>query len=87
MIAIIILAAAIVASILAGAVALVRAGIAREESDNSLRGEPPTLAAALTRRVVGLYVRMPEDAAQADSVNDQNDAGHGHCPPPIDPGR
>ena len=33
-------------------------GIAREESDNSLRGKPATLAAALTRRMVGFYVRM-----------------------------
>jgi len=39
--------------------AMLRAGIAREESDNSLSGAPATLASALTRRTVGLYVRMP----------------------------
>ena len=69
MIAIIIVAVVSFASVLAGVVALLRSGIAREEIDNSLRGEPPTLAAALTRRVVGLYVHMPQSAVQADHSN------------------
>ena len=74
MIAIIIVAVVFSASVLAGAVALLRSGIAREEIDNSLRGEPATLAAALTRRVVGLYVHMPQSAAQADHTSDRTDA-------------
>jgi hypothetical protein len=79
----IMLAAVAVASLLIALVALLRAGIVREDSEHTLRGEPPTLAAALTRRVVGLYVRMPKHAAQADPAGDQTDAGPGRCPPPI----
>jgi hypothetical protein len=74
MIAIIIVAVVSFASVLAGVVALLRSGIAREEIDTSLRGEPPTLAAALTRRVVGLYVHMPQGAAQVDHTSDRTDA-------------
>ena len=83
----IILAAVVLASVLIAIVALVRAGIVREDSDYTLRGKPPTLAAALTRRIVGLYVRMPEDATQAHPTNDQTDTGQGYCPPPIGSGR
>lgn len=60
-----IVAAMLVASVVAG-VAFVRAGIAREESASSLLGEPPTRASAVTRRVLGLYVRTPGDATQTD---------------------
>lgn len=49
-----------------GVVALVRAGVAREESDRSLLADPPTRAAAITRRAVGLYVRTPELSAQPE---------------------
>jgi hypothetical protein len=55
-----VLAAMIVIGIPVGAVVLFRAGIAREESDSSLLGEPRTLASAVTRRVIGLYVRAPK---------------------------
>ncbi len=65
MIIIAVLAAMLAASVMA-AVAFVRAGIAREESDSSLLGEPRTRASAVTRRVLGLYVRSPEQATQAD---------------------
>lgn len=81
MIAIIILAGAILASVVAGVIALVRVGIAREESDNSLRGKPATRSAALTRRLVGLCVRMPQNVTQADQAADQTDAGQGQRPP------
>ena len=82
-----ILATVVLAGVLIAIVALLRAGIAREDSEYSLRGEPPTLAAALTRRIVGLYASMPKDAAQADPANDRTDTGQGHCPPPIGPAR
>ena len=61
-----ILVAALFGILTAGVVALVRAGIAREESDRSLLCDPPTRAAAVARRVVGLYVRTPELATQSD---------------------
>lgn len=61
-----ILVAALFSSVTAGLVALVRAGIAREESDCSVLGEPSTRAAAVTRRVVGLYVRAPQVATRAE---------------------
>jgi hypothetical protein len=61
-----ILGAIIAASLIAG-VAFIRAGIAREESATSLLGKPPTRASAVTRRVIGLYVRTPEDATQTDN--------------------
>jgi hypothetical protein len=62
------------------AVAMLRAGIAREESDKSLRGAPETLASTLTRRMVGLYVRMPPRPGArttgADDTSDQKRSGH-----------
>jgi hypothetical protein len=59
MITIAILTAVFGIGLIAGLVALVRVGIAREEHDRSLLDQPPTLAVALTRRIVGLYVRTP----------------------------
>ena len=53
MIIITVLTAAIVGAVSVGVVLLVRAGIAREESDHSLLGEPSTRVAAAARRVVG----------------------------------
>lgn len=64
MIVIAILCAAIVAAFIAGAVVFLRVGIGREESDHSLLGVPATRAAALTRRIVGLYVRTPQDVIE-----------------------
>jgi hypothetical protein len=83
----IILACVVLASILIAFVALLRAGIAREDSDYTLRGEPPTLAAALTRRIVGLHVRMPQDTSQPGPSNDQTGTSPDRCPPPIGSGR
>ncbi len=42
------------AAALAGAILMLRAGIAREESDKSLLGRPTTRASAVTRWIVDL---------------------------------
>ena len=65
MITVAIVAGAFIAGVVVSTIALLRAGIAREESGRSLRDEPPTRASAVTRRMVGLYVQMPRDS-QAD---------------------
>ena len=44
------------------ALASLRAGIPREDSARSIKGEPATPSPAVTRRVVGLHVRMPQPA-------------------------
>lgn len=59
---IVIVASAFLTGLVAGVVALLRAGIRREESLHSLLGCAPTASTAATRRVVGLYVRSPEKA-------------------------
>ena len=87
MIAITVIAVATMAGVLAGVVALVRASIASEESGNSLRGEPPTLAAALTRRIVGLYVRLPERGGHDEHEADRLHARRDQYPPAIGSGR
>jgi hypothetical protein len=69
-----ILAVALVTSVIAGAIALLRAGIGREESERSFLAEPPTLAAAVTRRVVGLYVRTPQRLAPDEQAADPGEA-------------
>ena len=87
MIAITVIAVATIAGALACVAAVVRTSIAREESGNSLRGEPPTLATALTRRIVGLYVRLPERGGHGEHEADRPDAGRDQCPPAIGSGR
>lgn len=62
MIIIAILAIAFVAGAMAGIAALLRLGIARDDSRRSLRSYPETRAAAATRRVLGLYASMPPSA-------------------------
>lgn len=59
MIAIVILPAAFIIGVLVGMAALLRFGIAREESRRSLRGNPGTRSAAATRQVLGLYASPP----------------------------
>jgi hypothetical protein len=66
MITVAIAVVAFIAGAVASAIALVRAGIAREESENSLRNGPPNRTSAATRRMVGLYVRTPK----SDSADD-----------------
>lgn len=61
--------------LIAGLVALVQVGIAREEHDRSLLDEPSTLTAALTRRIVGLYVRTPRRIAVVDESASPAEAG------------
>ena len=81
MIIITVLAAVLLASLTAGALALLRASIAREDSASSLLGEPRTRATAWTRRVVGVYVRTPWHVREPDAVADGTEEGHGHRPP------
>lgn len=81
MITIVIAASAFLAGAIAGVIALLRAGIAREESDHSLLGDPATRATAATRRVVGLYVRTPRQAVEADRCTGQRPAWPAHRPP------
>jgi uncharacterized membrane protein len=68
MITIVILVATFIVGAIAGIIVLLRLGIAHEESDKSLPGEPATRAAAATRRVVGWYGTMPRIVSQADRV-------------------
>jgi hypothetical protein len=79
-----ILVTALVASVIAGVIALLRVGIGREESDQSFLGEPPTRAAAVTRCVVGLYVRTPQRLAHDDQ---SADPAHAERPPTARTGR
>jgi hypothetical protein len=65
MIVIAILCTAFTAAFIASGVVYLRVGIGREESEHSLRGEPATRAATLTRHIVGLYVRTPQNVTEA----------------------
>ena len=65
MITIAILAAALVTSVMAGAIVLLRVGIGREESEECLFDEPPTRTAAVTpprRRPVRAHARAGHSA-------------------------
>ncbi len=64
---------AFIAGVLVSAIALLRSGIAREESGRSLRCGPPNRASAVTRRMAGLYVQMPRDP-EADDRAEFTDA-------------
>ena len=55
MITIAIVTTTLLAAVLAGAILMLRAGIAREESDMSLLGQPATRASAVTRWIVDLH--------------------------------
>lgn len=61
-------AGVVLAILMAGIIALFRAGIAREETDHSLLGAPPTRTAWMTRRVVGLYVRAPRHVIESHDL-------------------
>lgn len=60
MITIAILIATFLAGAITGAIVLLRTGITREESDNSLFSAPRTRASAVTRRIVDLKTEAPE---------------------------
>jgi hypothetical protein len=66
MIITVILIAALPTSAAIIAIVLLRAGIVREDSDYSIKGQPATRASAITRCVVGLYVRTPSQGGDAN---------------------
>ena len=68
MIAIAIAVAAFVLGLAFTVVVMLRAGIAREEADRSLLADPATASAKVTRCLVGLYVRTPERAIDAEEA-------------------
>jgi hypothetical protein len=82
MIAIAIAASAVVLGLAFAVIAMLRAGIAREEADRSLLADPATASAKVTRRLVGLYVRAPERVTAADRRPDSDGPGSAHKPPP-----
>jgi hypothetical protein len=55
--------------------AIVVVGIRRESSAAELSSRAPSLLAGLTRRIVGVYVRRPDQSADADR-SDTCLAGH-----------
>jgi hypothetical protein len=70
--AIILMGLALIAIVALILLAMLRAGIRRQERCRCLTCQPPSLAAALTRRLLGLYVRRPFPGAchhtQADAT-------------------
>ena len=81
MIAMAIAVAAITAVLAVAVIALLRAGIAREESDHSLLASPRTRSALVTRRMVGLYVRTPDRVADAGRFGGQEAISPAQQPP------
>jgi hypothetical protein len=69
MITIVILIAVVPAVAVTSIVVLLRVGIGREDADRSLRGAPSTRASVMTRRMVGLYVRMPQPPGDDGAVD------------------
>lgn len=55
MLIVLILVGAVVSVSLVGVVAVVQIGVAREESERSLRFQPATRTSAMTRRIVGAH--------------------------------
>ena len=72
--------AAFVAGAMAGVIGFLRAGIVREERDQSLLDLPTTRASVITRRLVGLHVRSPRYVIAADEETapslEHRPAGH-----------
>ena len=87
MITIAIVAATLVGGVIAGVIVLLRVGIGRESYDESFLDEPQTRATAVTRRVIGLYVRTPQCRTQADDATDRTNPGQAQRPPTARPGR
>ena len=86
MITIAIVVAALALGLAVAVIAMLQAGISREEADRSLLADPTTAAARVTRRLVGLYVRTPERLPEADHHPDPDGPGSA-CKPPARPGR
>ena len=66
-----IIAAAFLVGSITTVIALLRVGIAREESGQSILDRPPTRSAAATRSIVGLHVRAPRHVTQPDHAADR----------------
>jgi len=64
---------ALIAFIAAALLAIVRAGIRRQERCRCLPCQPPTLAAAITRRLVGMQVQRPFPGACHDHRSHEPD--------------
>ncbi len=75
MITITIIASMVLAILAAVVLAFLRASIRREVSASSLRGEPPTRAASVTRRVLGLYAQAPQRVAEPGHAGERADTG------------
>ncbi|MGI8451413.1 MAG: hypothetical protein ACR2MP_30360 [Streptosporangiaceae bacterium] len=58
---------------MAAVIVFLRAGIVREERDQSLLDLPATQASAITRRLVGLHVRSPRYAIETGNPADQDE--------------
>jgi hypothetical protein len=86
MIAIAVATAAVVLGLAFAVIAMLQAGIAREEADRSLLADPATASAKVTRCLVGLYVRTPERVTGADGHPDSDGPGSA-CKPPARPNR
>jgi hypothetical protein len=63
MIVIAILAVTFFAGAIFGVLAVLRLGAGRDDQDGRLPGTPPTLTAAASRRLTGLWVNVPQDGA------------------------
>jgi hypothetical protein len=63
MIVIAILTVTFFAGAIFGALAVLQLGAGRDDQDGRLPGTPPTLAAAASRRLTGLWVNVPQDGA------------------------
>jgi hypothetical protein len=81
MITVAIVAAASALGLAIAVIGVLQAGIAREEADHSLLGDPATRAASVTRRMVGLYVRTPDQLADPGHCDYQHATRSGQRPP------
>ena len=63
MIVIAILAVTFFAGTLFGALIVLRLGAGPDDQNGRLPGAPPTLAAAASRKLTGLWVNVPQDGA------------------------
>jgi hypothetical protein len=81
MITIAIVVAALVLGLAVAVIAMLQAGISREEADHTLLADPATRAARATRRLVGLYVRTPEHRTETNRHPSSDPFGSARKPP------
>jgi hypothetical protein len=79
MIVIVILVVTFLAGTLLGALAVMWLGTGHDDRDGSLWGEAPTLAAAGSRRLTGLWVRTRQCSAGAAAVQPLRSGRHHGC--------